>query len=82
MDFSRHNKIELKKDQIEILENLPETGMGYQLVKITLTNGDILHDRIIVNSQFLLLNKMELIEIDSIQKIEIEENSTNTQHGQ
>jgi len=82
MDFSQHRKIELRKDQIDILENLPETGMGYQKVKITLSNGIILHDRIIVNSQFLLLNEDESINTDSIQIIEIETNSTNTQHGQ
>lgn len=72
MDFSQHKRIKLTKEHISFLQNLPETGMGYQLVKLTLNTGTILLDRIVVNSQFLLISDNEIISPDSIMKIEIE----------
>lgn len=33
-------KLELSKKWQDVLKNLPETGMGYQKVKVTLKSGD------------------------------------------
>jgi len=41
--------VKLTEEQISILENLPEQGMGYQIVNLTLKNGRILTDRIVLN---------------------------------
>jgi hypothetical protein len=67
------NKNQLKLPQIFInnLENLPEQGMGYQIVDIELFNGSILVDRIIFNSTYLKLDKDEQITIDQIKDIRI-----------
>lgn len=64
-------KITLNKDQIEFLSNLPEQGMGYQLVDLTLKNGRVLRGIIVLNSTYLKLNEAELIKADDIDKIEL-----------
>jgi len=56
---------------INILVNLPENGMGYQIVKVILTNGKILHQQKVLNSEFLVLEK-ELISEQDIDSIELE----------
>jgi hypothetical protein len=69
------NKIKLKEEHIKHLSNLPEQGMGYQIVDITLKNGLVLNDRIVFNSSYLKLNESEQVEIDDIIKIEIKKNT-------
>jgi len=56
---------------INILVNLPENGMGYQIVKVILTNGKILHQQKVLNSEFLVLDK-EIISEQDIDSIELE----------
>ncbi len=59
------------------LLKLPETGMGYQNVKLILKNGMVIHNRRILNSEFLLLFIDEnLIESD-IETIELDTNEKN-----
>lgn len=67
------NKTELPQKFIDILINLPEQGMGYQIVDIFLENGSVLRNRKVVNSTFLLLNENEQLEISKIEKIELSE---------
>ncbi len=57
-----------------ILANLPETGMGYQIVKVILKSGKVLHHHKVVNSEILMLEKNENISIKDIDKIELEKN--------
>jgi hypothetical protein len=64
-------KITLNKDQIEFLSKLPEQGMGYQLVDLTLKNGRVLRGIIVLNSTYLKLNESEHIKADDIDKIEV-----------
>jgi hypothetical protein len=54
------------------LVKLPESGMGYQLVKVFLSNGKILHKHKVVNSSILLLEPNEDISSLNIEKIELE----------
>lgn len=54
------------------LVQLPETGMGYQLVKIFLSNGKILRKRKVLNSSILMLEPSEDISTSQIDKIELE----------
>lgn len=51
--------VKLLDEQIKILEDLPESGMGYQIVNVTLKNGKILKDRIVLNSTYLKVDKNE-----------------------
>jgi hypothetical protein len=64
-------RITLNKDQIEFLSKLPEQGLGYQLVDLTLKNGRVLRGIIVLNSTYLKLNEAELIKADDIDKIEL-----------
>lgn len=66
-------KVKLPLNLIDLLSNLPEQGMGYQVVNITLKNGDILMDRRVINSTFLLLLDDEQLTTDEIDKVEIYE---------
>jgi hypothetical protein len=68
------NSIKLKDEHIKTLENLPEQGMGYQIVDITLKNGIVLCNRIVFNSSYLKLNATEKIELDDIIQIDIIQN--------
>lgn len=70
------NKLKLKEEYIDYLSNQPEQGMGYQIVDITLKNGQVLNERIVLNSSYLKLNESEKINLDDIVKIEIKKNTT------
>jgi len=54
------------------LMKLPESGMGYQLVKIFLSDGKVLRKRKVLNSSILVLNEEENISSSEIEKIELE----------
>lgn len=71
MGNSTKKKIELSEAQIKYLSALSESGMGYQIVDITLKDGQRLKNRIVVNSQFLLLEEDESIDALFIEKLEI-----------
>lgn len=64
-------KIELKEEDVQYLSELPESGMGYQIVDITFKDGQELKNRIVVNSQFLLIGDDETIDPLLIEKIEL-----------
>ena len=66
------NKIILPEKFVNYLVNLPESGMGYQLVKIFLKNGKVLHNHKVVNSSILLLEGKEVINPSQISKLELE----------
>lgn len=48
--------IKLPKIVQDWLVKLPEDGMGYQKVKVTLANGDVLDDCTIWNEEKLVIN--------------------------
>lgn len=65
-------KLKLLDNHIEVLIRLPETGMGYQIVKLTLRNGEVLHDMTVLNSEFLVVEGNQIEDVNEIEKIEIE----------
>ena len=64
-------RIKLKREHTQYLSKLPESGMGYQVVDITLKDGRKLKDKIVLNSQFILLEDNENIDPFQIDKIEL-----------
>ena len=48
--------------------------MGYLIVKVILTDGKILHQHKILNSELLMLEENESINVKDISKIELEPN--------
>jgi hypothetical protein len=54
------------------LVNLPETGMGYQIVKEILRSGKILRQHKVLNTEFLMLEGNENIAVKDIDKIELD----------
>jgi len=71
----QNNTIKLPESFINKLINLPETGMGYQIVKVIMRSGKILHGQKVLNSEFLMLEENDTIHIKDIEKIELEPNS-------
>ena len=63
------NKAEAKR---HILVNLPENGMGYQIVKVILKSGQVLHQHKVLNSELLMLEESEKITVKDIDQIELE----------
>ncbi len=59
----------LSKEQENYLINQPETGMGYQVVKVILKNGKVLHRQKVINSSILLLSGNESITENDIDEI-------------
>jgi hypothetical protein len=57
---------------IEMLVNLPESGMGYQIVKVFLKSGEVLRQQKVLNSEILMLETNENISIKDIENIELE----------
>lgn len=66
--------LKLPDSFINILVDLPESGMGYQIVKVILRSGKILHSHKVLNSEFLMLEENEIVHIKDIEKIELETN--------
>jgi len=64
--------IKLTDSFINVLVNLPENGMGYQLVKVILKSGKVLHQHKVLNSELLMLEENENITVKDIEKIELE----------
>lgn len=67
------NKTQLKLSKIfsDYLSDLPETGMGYQVVDIELKNGKILKDYVVLNSTYLKLKNNEKIENADIKTVKL-----------
>ena len=57
---------------INMLVNLPESGMGYQMVKVTLKSGITLRQHKVLNSELLMLEENENITAKDIDKIELD----------
>lgn len=66
------NSLQLPNKWVNYLVNLPETGMGYQLVNIFLKNGKVLYKRKVINSSILILPPNEKLKKEEIVKIEAE----------
>ena len=64
--------LKLTDSFINVLVNLPESGMGYQLVKVILKSGKVLHQHKVLNSELLMLEENENITVKDIDKIELE----------
>ena len=64
--------LKLSDSLINMLINIPESGMGYQIVKGILKSGQILHQHKVINSEILILEENENITVKDIDKIELE----------
>ena len=64
--------LKLPDNFINILVDLPESGMGYQIVKVILRSGKILHRHKVINSEILMLEDNEPILANDIVNIELE----------
>jgi hypothetical protein len=62
----------LTENSSSILFNLPETGMGFQIVKVILRSGNILRQPKVLNSELLMLEKNENVSEKDIDHIEPE----------
>jgi len=65
--------LKLPDSFIAILVNLPESGMGYQIVKVILKSGQVLRKHKVLNSEILMLEENDNITVKDIDKIELEE---------
>ena len=68
----QNRTLKLSDSFINILINLPENGMGYQIVKIVLKSGKVLRRHKVLNSELLMLDEKENITLKDIDKIELE----------
>jgi len=64
--------LKLLDEQIENLVNLPESGMGYQIVKVFLKSGKVLNHKKVLNSELLILEENEVLKAEDIGKIELD----------
>lgn len=65
-------KLRLLEYHSQRLVKLPETGMGYQKVKLIFKNGDVLHNMTVLNSEFLLVDEKLQIDVKEIKSFELE----------
>ena len=66
------SKFKIPEKFVHQLVKLPESGMGYQLVNIFLSDGKILRNRKVLNSSILVLEPDENITSSEIENIELE----------
>jgi len=64
--------IKLTENFVSKLLDLPESGMGYQVVKVILRNGKILRQHKVLNSELLMIDGKENIFLKDIEQIELE----------
>ncbi|HRB54277.1 MAG TPA: hypothetical protein PLD87_11435 [Bacteroidia bacterium] len=64
--------LKLSESFVNRLIDLPESGMGYQLVKVILRGGKILRNHKVLNSSLLVLEADENIKAKDIEQIELE----------
>ena len=64
-------KIKLLQKQVDLLENLPEQGMGYQVVDITFKDGMTLNEKVVLNSMYLQIEENEKIDPNEIETIKL-----------
>lgn len=66
-------KIPLPDDFVNYLMQFPESGMGYQVVRVILKDGRELNHMKVLNSSFLLAETSEFILPEQILRIEVEQ---------
>ena len=66
------NELKLNDHWINQLIGMPESGMGFQLVKVILKGGKVLNKHKVLNSSVLLLDENEHVQVTDIEKIELE----------
>lgn len=69
MDF---NKLPLPEKFVTQLMQLPETGMGYQQVTITLKNGEKLYNRFVFNCSLLEVQPTDTFTAEDITTITLQ----------
>ncbi len=72
MEASDNKYVHLPEMLIAKLVELPESGMGYQRVAVTLSDGRVLRNRIVLNAQLLQLEKGEHLKGADIVGVELE----------
>jgi len=66
--------IKLPENLIKKLQELPETGMGYQVVNLKFANGNLIENVIILNSSILILDKnIKNIVVSQIEDIKLKD---------
>ena len=65
-------KFKIPEKFIHQLVKLPESGMGYQLVKVFLSDGKVLRKHKVLNSSILILEPYEDISLAEIERIELD----------
>lgn len=64
-------RIELPKKFVKYLVTLPENGMGFQIVKVILKNGNVINNLKVFNSSVLLVKNDKILKDCDIEKIEL-----------
>jgi hypothetical protein len=64
--------LKLPENLVNTLINLPESGMGYQIVKVFLKSGKVLNHKKVLNSELLMLEENEDLSVNEIGKIELD----------
>ena len=52
--------LKLSDNFVNLLTNLPESGMGYQIVKVILRGGKVLHQHKVINSSLLQVSRIKI----------------------
>ena len=64
--------IKLKKKWVEYLASVPESGMGYQIVDVTLKDGRVLKNTVVFNAEDLkLLPEYRGVELEDVKEIKL-----------
>lgn len=67
------NRIQLPQKWVDVLVSSPETGMGYQVVDLTLTDGRTLHGVRVYNCEVLALPEEMSVRPEEIEDITVRE---------
>jgi hypothetical protein len=69
--MEREFRISLPKRLSDILERLPEQGVGYQIVDVLLKNGEWMRQKVVLNCEILILKESEKVSENEIESISL-----------
>jgi len=65
------SKMKLLPEQSIMLLSLPETGQNYQEVDITMNDGSVFKNRIVINCELLCVRPKESIDVNQIKEFKL-----------
>lgn len=66
-----NEEVKLPEHIVKLLLELPESGMGYQIVDLIFSNGEVIKHITILNSSIAILDSSKKVIVDNIVNVRL-----------